>query len=506
MFICVPAKSRRLNLCRVPALGYNAHRHRARRQERAAFGAEKVALKVDALQSALQPLASISRDLAVATLASPSGNACQRLEILLDSANVYSSCYQLEALEPDSFPTDLANAPMVLDLLHSLAEQHIAFDPYVHEQVGVFERCDSLDEFDNSTPTFRPYLRFLPFPNKTALLERVKWYEKAFPADVQLPAALRAACQDVQPTQKLWVPYAGITCAGSAADREQSDHEAADNPTRRANFVGDLRMQVFEITALRVPLASDQQWRTDPSLSNVERLLVSLLRGRGLNSAHGGYFWRPSINERQAHLISAVRQSLTTTPPLQEKEQLLSTFDRIGHAEDLALSSAGIQLPNAAGLELVRDLASSWRCHDDRVVSLIVAKDVTEECRSGMAPFWSLSAGPGPNSSRYLWNCVFGRYPDVEAPSSAAVSQLFYAVIDLLPKDRSFEHLFLHCAILSLKLYWLKPRVISVESSQVRTSSSGIGRMPNLLVASRCGMLFPPVCSSSGQNGPAPKS
>lgn len=395
---------------------YYKQRHRRRREERAPFKEDTDALKHDLYKSDLSPLVKISTDLSSSSFHLSAGDAEHRFTELLSYANEYTSAYGLESFIIDNFSREVWNNPNVLCLLEDLARHHVTFNPWAHQQAGVFEHSSDLPTFaDHRRATFKLYLRFLPFPTRDALLDHVDWYEEHFPADVMLPASIRAACANVSADRALYVPYAGVTCAGTAGGREMQDKILPSETTRRSNFVGSRSMDIFEITTLEVPLAHPSQWRTDTSLSYLERLLISVLHGRSLNSAHGGYVPRFAQSDRHDRLASQTLHSFSSAPTPDSNTELLAAYDAISADEDRLLSSLGIKLPGARGQQLIRDLAISWSSHSGAVDCILLGKHITNEDLEGWAAFWSRKAGPGPNFSRLMINSLRGRDAEVEA-------------------------------------------------------------------------------------------
>lgn len=464
----------------------NAKSKARRRAQRRPAKATEINMAVDRLRPDLRPLTTNSESLAASHL----GSEPPSLEALRAYSQVWTQQFDLMPIDPGICFGRVD--PATLRLLHSICSSGLAFDPFKHVQDGVFEQGRDSDGED--TNNFKLYIRYICFPTKAAFLKRVADYEADFPADVRLPAALRAASAALEDKNPVYVPYVGISCRVSAEQRELADHDA-EAASRRANFLYGDRMQVFELRAFSQTLDSPRAWREDPSLSQWVVFIISLHHGRALNSALGGFYLSYQMPADMAARRDDTARCCTIQPTFDDSNIALSrAFDAHADDEDCFWKSSGLHPPQGRGKQFIRDLTLGVSQHDGRVDCVVIGKDTTEEDGRGEAPFYTRQAGPGPNFSRQLWCDLKGLPRGTEASTAEDIAKSFYAFIDLFQRVRDFKFLFFACAFLSRLLYILKPRVAMVESSQVcwvRAHASLNGLKANNMF--RCGRSCPQV-------------
>lgn len=389
---------------------------------------------------------------------------------ILCRANCYRDTYQLDRLDNSSFPKSLSSYPRpLLDLLAALAEEGLAFNPWHHSHAGVFEPAPPERRSEIEMESFVVYLRFLKFDSKAALENHLDAYERDHPSDVVFPAAIRHQLVSSPADRALFVPYAGISAAVEAQERASADTQASTS-SRRANFTLNLTPEVFEITSFRTPIACTEEFRTNESLGNMECLLVSLLCGRGLNSATGGYFPRVALTALQRRLADGVVASLGSenrhTLSEERQDNIKQAFEgELAVWEELLCE----QLPDVAGNINCLHAAHSTSCFN----GMFQLKDITKESRAGQAAYWSSEAGPAPNYSRRLLNIIMRIPPGLDARTTDEISQRFVRVGDVWAFDHQKSRYGAAVAFTSRLHHKLKVPVALVEGAEVRPVRPG---------------------------------
>ncbi|KAF9984481.1 hypothetical protein BGZ75_003934 [Mortierella antarctica] len=295
--------------------------------------------------------------------------------------------------------------------LHTMAMNPLAFNPASHP--GVL--TEQLGPNEIAGARARYYIRVL-----TVRLNDLESYAESYPADAEWAQAIRMSTSS--PMVNLL--YVGMTIANTPLGRHTADFVSPPQ-SRVGNIItyfkriGVTNWRIFEWAGLSRPVANADAVRTTPIVGDIERNLIALMRGRGVNSASGGatYAWNPTLAfmaRVQGVLITHRSSNPRVARPGPAPEGFLNTIKTaIRNTVDAtyAIFASREQfsqqtrrtLVNAAALEEIKvDAESHIQMCGGRVLSVLITKDITEEAIQGGYGYDAPNAGFAPQLERHI--------------------------------------------------------------------------------------------------------
>ncbi|KAJ6499900.1 hypothetical protein C8R47DRAFT_267501 [Mycena vitilis] len=276
------------------------------------------------------------------------------------------------------------------------------------------------------------------------------------------------------PIAKQWTwSYAGTSSKKQPAGRHKADVRKALSNTLPSRFGGFLRVNptyqwdCYEITTFHLPHSPGI--RSDPVAGTVERFVIGLQGGRGLNSAIGG-FYRPFLpDDPLAVIIQGISSSFpaplygTQSTPISQQVERFYEDERA-----FVFHSGKTQIHDDAFKSAVSNSAGVLRSNGHSVPYLRLMKDLTvEEFLEGGKSVWERNAGPGPQLFRHL-QCLFepslrhgGDLQQAEIALHLGASVDFWRLVTGTPDY------WLHCRWMQRLLEQVKPIVLSTWSNGV---------------------------------------
>ncbi|KAJ6554290.1 hypothetical protein B0H19DRAFT_1071707 [Mycena capillaripes] len=205
----------------------------------------------------------------------------------------------------------------------------------------------------------------------------------------------------------LWT-YGGTSHDQQPSGRHADDVKAAHLKTLPTRFGRFLQMNksctwdCYELLALR--LLDSPGIRSDPVASAMERLVVALQGGCGLNSAVGGFFRPYDPEPTLKGMVQDVHSSFPG-PVFGSQRADVSQIVALCLEDERSFETqaGGPRMHDDAFRSAVKNAASVLRSNGHSVPFLRAMKDVTVEAFvAGGKAVWDANAGPGPQLFRHL--------------------------------------------------------------------------------------------------------
>ncbi|KAJ6532776.1 hypothetical protein DFH09DRAFT_1408288 [Mycena vulgaris] len=206
---------------------------------------------------------------------------------------------------------------------------------------------------------------------------------------------------------QLW-EYSGVSHEKQPSGRHADDEAAARQKGLHSRFATFLRenagrcsWRCYEILPLHLPNSAGI--RVDPVAGAVEKFIIAMQAGRGLNSAIGGFF-------RLYIPPPALSSLFSSLPPAAYGLQPTSISDRVHRLyedERVFLSQYRTPIPDPAFQSASKNAGSVLRTNGHSVPYLRLMKDLTQEAFVGTnKSVWEAGAGPGPQLFLHLMSLL----------------------------------------------------------------------------------------------------
>ncbi|KAF9556678.1 hypothetical protein EC968_008093 [Mortierella alpina] len=258
----------------------------------------------------------------------------------------------------------------------------------------------------------RYYIRVL-----TVSLLDLESYAERYPADAEWVNTLKMSTSQTSVS----LLYVGMTTESSPLGRHRAD-VASPPKSRLGNVITHFQgsrggnWRIYEWTGLSRPIARPDDVRTTPLYGDIERNLIALLRGRGVNAASGGftYNWEPTrlfMARVQGALITYRATNPSVAQPNPAPQGMFNAAVRNTVQATNAVFAAREQhsqntrrtLVSPTALEEVKvDAESNILMYGGRVISALITKDIPEEALQGGYAYNSPTAGFAPRMERHI--------------------------------------------------------------------------------------------------------
>ncbi|KAF9273750.1 hypothetical protein BGZ68_001242 [Mortierella alpina] len=353
--------------------------------------------------------------------------------------------------------------------LHELATNPLAFSPARYPGVLTEQRGQN----EVAGVRARYYIRVL-----TVRVQDLQSYAESYPADAEWAQAI------VMSTSSTTVNllYVGMTTESTPLARHTAD-VASPPQSRLGNIIvhfksiGVTHWRVFEWMGLSRPIANADDVRTTSIFGDIERNLIALMRGKGLNSASGGATcnWEPTaafmarvggvfISYRSTNptlaLPSRVPAGFWNTMSTSIRSTLDAAHAFFASREQFSRQTRPTVVNQVALEEVKVDAESHMQMCGGRVLSVFITKDITEEALQGGYGYDAPTAGFAPQLERRIRAVI---QPMVQA--WAGTIQL--PRLNLWACTLTHKHTRVALKYLSLYLKNVKPLLVVSHSSNV---------------------------------------
>ncbi|KAJ6541738.1 hypothetical protein B0H19DRAFT_1077536 [Mycena capillaripes] len=407
---------------------------------------------------------------------------------------------------PPSSPVWLDFIPAVVDFLCALTRHptSLSFLPFL-ENSTIVESVDGDPAPHNScqnyirqihvpqpTKALREYMYLYPATAPTTILQLM--LQGADLASIEAEFALAMSEYGLEEAAAVLVKKAratkdlhGLHCTGSTADLPYAgitwtvpawqrcwDDLRQSTPCMIVNFLKsqpDLRFRTYHIPSLDTPLSSSLDARTNPVVSEKERILRALLGAAAMNSADGGIrpvFFPSQVDEElRVHALAALPThhplplGNAAPQPLQHRVRYLIDQERECLNADIA----------PAALAAVKfKVANVLRHLKGRLLKLEITKDIPAEAIGGNAGgYWDATVGRGPQEDRHLRRYF---HPEIEEQGdlpARTIARYIGPFIDFWRLSLDHQHYWLNILFTSQYLRILRPLLIVSQSNPVAT-------------------------------------
>ncbi|KAJ7665862.1 hypothetical protein DFH06DRAFT_1185238, partial [Mycena polygramma] len=285
--------------------------------------------------------------------------------------------------------------------------------------------------------------------------------------------ALRAA---PGPPHQMQLLYAGITWTVPAWERCRDDM-AKKTPCMLVNFldVNDLALEVktYLIPSLHTRLSSVLDVRSNPIVSQKERILRAVLGSFAMNSSHGGNrpIFYPSPQYQQLHERALV--ALPTVHPFPLGDELCPRVQQeVRSLVDTEMQALELVSPrdiSARALAAVKaKVADPLRCMRGKVVKLEITKDIPLEALNGVCGgYWDQTVGKGPQEDRHIRQFLHPAIPQQGDLSAEIISSYLGGFFDFWRLTLRHKKYWLHLLFTAHYLQTISPLLVVSQSSPV---------------------------------------
>ncbi|KAJ7904996.1 hypothetical protein B0H13DRAFT_740328 [Mycena leptocephala] len=278
-----------------------------------------------------------------------------------------------------------------------------------------------------------------------------------------------------RPTKKTKLTYSGLTAAVAPGQRVQDDL-AAKSQVRVINFINSFptppKITTFHIPSLDTPIADRLDVRTNPVISEKERILIYVGRFGSMNSAPGGtqplFVPTPALQSLR-NIISSMDPGIPFPLGEERSERLERELERLLDDElRIVAPTSSVQIAPSAFRAVKDILGGVVRLSNGRVVTVEVAKDITQEGILGkVGGYWSETVGRGPQEDRHLRRQYHPEIPATGDLSLSVIAKYIGPYTDFWRLTLWHWWYWIEVILLSRLLLLLNPWVITTQSNPV---------------------------------------
>ncbi|KAJ7062936.1 hypothetical protein C8F01DRAFT_108687 [Mycena amicta] len=230
-----------------------------------------------------------------------------------------------------------------------------------------------------------------------------------------------------------------------------------------------LTVTTYHIPDLDIPLTTQYEQRTDPLISERERILCALAGEVALNSASGGFLPIHQPSAQLQSLRDLVLQSLSNDRPLgvERKPEIEQAALALLEDEYQALPKWQTSQISKDYFDYVKQCGlGTMRFNKGRLVRLNIMKDPTEEALRGDVPgYFDAAVGSGPREDRSVRQHLNAQIPDHGDLDAPTIARYVGPFIDFWRLVLLHLLYWLHVLWLLRFLHLLQPIIVHTQSN-----------------------------------------